>query len=167
MKTLLKILAVALGLVSIGAQAHAPARVYDPSPITGLTGTWRVTVSTYDCATLVQNPSFKSLLTFNIDGTMIETTSAPLFQPGQRTSGYGYWYKTGRNFYRAVSEAFIQFSTPPVMGPPLSRGSQRIEQGIEFQDRNHWTSEATTSFSDESGTVVLAFCAAATGERMD
>ena len=53
------------------------------------------------------------------------------------------------------------------MGPPLSRGSQRIEQGIEFQDRNHWTFDATTSFSDESGNAVLAFCAEATGERMN
>lgn len=166
MRYLLTILALAVGLISTGAAAHAPGRVYDPSPITGLTGTWRVTVTTYDCATLVQNPSFKSLVTFNIDGTMIETTSAPLFQPGQRSSGYGFWERTGRNFYRAVSEAFIQFPSPP-MGPPLKRGSQRIDQGITFQDRNHWTSHATTAFSDESGTVVLAFCASASAERMD
>lgn len=166
MKNPLKILAAALGLVSIGAQAHAPARVYDPSPVAGLTGTWRITVTTYDCATLVQNPPFKSFITYNIDGTMIESTSAPLFQPGQRSAGFGFWERTGRNAFRAVSEAFIQFDSPP-MGPPIKRGSQRIEQGIEFQDRNHWTSEATTAFSDVNGTVVLAFCASATGERMN
>jgi hypothetical protein len=164
MKNSLKILACAIGLTAIGATAQANPPV---APILGLTGTWRVTVTTYNCSTLVQNPSFQSFLTFSLDGTLVETTSAPMFQPGQRSSGHGFWERTGRNFYHAVSEAFIQFGSTPPMGPPLKRGYQRIEQGISFTDRNHFSSDATATFFDETGAVVVSLCASAAAERMD
>lgn len=169
MKNPLKILACALALASVGANATTPApnRWYDPSPLAGLTGTWRITVTTYNCSTNVPNPAFQAYITFNIDGTMTETTSAPLFQPGQRTSGHGFWQRTGRNFYRAVSEAFVLFDSIPPVGPPMKRGHQRIDQGIEFQDRNHWTSDAATTFFDSTGAVALSLCASAAAERMD
>jgi len=163
MKNVLRILACALGLMSLGTAAYANPPV---APLAGLTGSWRVTVTTYNCSTLVANPSFKSYVTFNFDGTMTETTSAPMFQPGQRSSGHGYWERAGRNFFHAVSEAFIQFSTAPPL-PPLKRGYQRIEQGIEFTDHNHFTSDATATFFDDAGVVVVSLCASATGERMD
>jgi hypothetical protein len=164
MKNSLKILACTMALTAIGAAAQANPPV---APITGLTGTWRATVTTYNCSTLVQNPSFQSFVTFSLDGTLVETTAAPMFQPGQRSPGHGFWERTRRNFYRAVSEAFIQFSSTPPMGPPLKRGYQRIEQGITFSDRNHYSSEATATFFDESGAVVIALCASADAERMD
>ena len=43
-----------------------------------LVGTWRVTVTTFPCANpQAKNPSFVSLLTFWINGSLIETTLSP------------------------------------------------------------------------------------------
>ena len=169
MKNPSKALACALALASICATARANAST---APLLGLTGSWRVTVTTYSCSPSTQAPSlqFKSYVTFSLDGTLVESTSSPLFQPGQRGSGHGFWERSGRNFYRAVSEAFIQFSTTPAPPPPqrgLLRGVQRIEQGIEFIDRDHFSSTATATFFDEAGAIVMSLCASAAAERMD
>ena len=131
-----------------------------------LTGSWRVSVTVYNCSTGVENPAFASFLTFGADGTLVETTNNPGFQAGQRSPGHGFWERSG-NAYRAVSEAFILFSSapqPPV--PGFQRGSQRIEQEIQLTDRKHFTSEASVSFSDVGGTVLVTGCAKATGERL-
>jgi hypothetical protein len=169
MKNLSKSFACALALASVCASAQANAPF---APLAGLTGSWRVTVTTYSCSPATPAPSltFKSFVTFSLDGTLVETTSSPLFQPGQRSSGHGLWERTGRNFYRAVSEAFIQFPTTPAPPAPqrgLQRGFQRIEQGIEFTDRDHFTSTATATFFDEAGAIVISLCASAAAERMD
>ena len=135
-----------------------------------LTGTWRVTVQTYLCASGVHTGApFQSLLTFGADGTMVESTENPGFEPGQRTSGHGLWYRTGWGTYRAVSEAFITFSTParpPV--PPFTLGVQRIEQNIDFSGGATFKAEATVAFTDLSGTVVvpMGVCATATATRI-
>ena len=123
-------------------------------------------MTTYNCGTLVANPSFTSYLTFGADGSLVETTANPVFQPGQRSSGHGYWERTGRNFYRAVSEAFIQFTTAPPL-PPFPRGYQRIDQGIQMTGRNQFEADATVTFFNPAGTVVLSGCARATGERFE
>ena len=131
-----------------------------------LEGTWRVDVTLYNCATGVEAKPFKSFLTFGAEGTLVETTANPAFQPGQRSPGHGDWYRTGRNSYFAASESFIIFSSeahPPV--PAFHRGSQRIEQDIEMQGRNAFTSEAVVYFYDEAGAVLVTACARARADR--
>lgn len=130
-----------------------------PAPESGkaLTGTWRVVVTPIDCATGAPLPSFAAMNTFTRDGTMTETTASPAFQPGQRSPGHGVWEFTGRNSYRAVSEAYILFTTvpnPPV--PGLPRGLQRITQTIQVT-QNQFTSEATAEFFDVDGNLVTRF----------
>ena len=129
-----------------------------------LGGTWRVKITTFNCETLVANPEFTSYLTFGADGSLIESTANPAFQPGQRGIGHGFWERTGRNFYRAVFEAFILFSTPV---PPFPRGAQRIDQGIQMTGRDSFESDATVTFFDPTGAVVMSGCARAAGTRLE
>jgi hypothetical protein len=137
-------------------------------------GTWRVTVTTFNCATRIENPPFVSLLTFGADGSLIETTSSPQFRPGQRSTGHGLWERTGPVSFRAFSEAYIQFTTDPAPPPPapaLQRGRQVIDQGIQMTSRDTFASDASVFFFDSTapGTTAPYFtgCARASGVRFE
>ena len=133
-----------------------------------LVGTWRVQVTTYNCATGVENPAFPAYLTFGVDGTLVETTANPGFVAGQRSPGHGSWERTGHNSWRAVSEAFLLFSsTAHGPFPGFAQGLQRLEQSIEFTGRDRISSEATTEFLNAAGAVTLTGCARATGTRFE
>lgn len=153
---------------SLAAEAYADARQEsDRWHFEGLTGTWRVQVTTYNCKTGVANPPFASFLTFDAAGTLTGTTANAVFLPGQRSSDHGVWKRVGGNYFSATSEAFIQFPTPATSPtPPLVRGVQRIEQGIELTGRDSFHSEATLTFFDEGGSVVLSGCARASAQRL-
>jgi hypothetical protein len=164
--------AVALAVTALSAPAaaegNAEGRYQAP---TALVGSWRVTITPYDCETGESAPiSFVSILTFGPGGTLLETTSNPFFAPGQRSPGHGYWERTGPNFYHAVIEAFIQFSspTPPPPGQgAYQRGRQILTQGLEMVDNDHWKSSALVDFFDVGGTrVPPSGCANAVGSRM-
>jgi hypothetical protein len=163
-----RLVGTGLGLMlMLGMAAGALA---DPSdnaiPANALVGTWRVTITTYNCVTNVQNPPIDSLLTFGDDGSLIETTSSLQFAAGQRTIGHGRWERMGSGAYRAVLEAFIMFATPSST-PPLQRGRQRVDQGITMTSRDSFTSDASVTFFNSSGTVTLSGCARASGVRFD
>ena len=134
-------------------------------PAKAITGTWVVHITPYACDTGVPFPQFTTLsyLTFHSDGTMLETTSNANFQPGQRSAGLGFWERTAPGSYHAAFQAFIQFTSDVSQ---RVRGVQRIEQGIEFSDRDHWSSDAAVTFYDVAGTVVNSGCASAIAERM-
>jgi hypothetical protein len=152
-------------LITSGAVA-GPMEGFEHGRLEGLTGTWRVEVTTYNCKTGVANAPFASLLTFDASGTLTGTTANAVFLPGQRSSDHGVWRRAGRNYFTAASEAFIEFSTPPTAPtPPLVRGSQRIEQSIELTGPDSFRSDATLTFRDVGGTVVLSGCAWATAQR--
>lgn len=167
-RTALRHLMIGLGLVwLVGLTATAAADTSDNSiPANALAGTWRVTITTYNCATNVANPPIASLLTFGADGSLIETTSSPQFAVGQRTIGHGRWERLGSGAYRAVFEAFIMFPTPN-SAPPLQRGRQRVDQGITMTSRDSFTSDASVTFFDTSGSVLLNGCARASGVRFE
>lgn len=154
-----------LGTASAGAQngmaygrSEAPAR---------LVGTWDVVITPYGCSSGEKFPSFRSRLTFMAGGTMIETPFNPSFQAGQRSPGLGTWERTGRGSYRALFEAFIYFTsvvTPPTP-PRYLRGVQRIDQGIEMQGTDLWTSSAQVTTVDESGSPLSTGCMTARATR--
>jgi hypothetical protein len=154
-------------VISLTATSFAGTREdFDYWRFEGLTGTWRVQVTTYNCKSGVANPPFSSFLTFDAAGTLTGTTANAVFLPGQRSSDHGVWKRMGGSYFSAISEAFIQFSTPPGSPtPPLVRGVQRIEQGIEMTGRDNFNSEATLTFFDEGGSVVLSGCARASAQR--
>ena len=162
---LLGVAALAGATMILSASKAASAELEHRS----LTGTWLVTIQQYDCSRGADlGLPFQSLLTFGPGGTLIETTANAAFAPGQRGPGHGTWDRTGVDSIRAVSEAFILFTTPahgPV--PEFDTGRQRIEQYINYPGGDQFSSEAAVSFTDPSGTVLRSGCARATGARME
>jgi len=151
--------AMLLGTASAGAQnGMAYGRSQAPAP---LEGTWDVVITPYNCTSGATFPSFRSRLTFMAGGTMLESPFNPSFQPGQRSPGLGTWERTGRESYRALFEAFIYFSTLP----RYTRGVQRVDQGIEMQGTDRWTSSAQVTTVDEAGSPFMAGCMTAEGTR--
>lgn len=160
-------LAYALILTAVAGSVHADNQRHGLKGAK-ITGTWRVTVVSYNCTTLVEAPPFAAYITFAADGTLIETSGNSGFKPGQRSAGHGVWQRTGFNFYHAVTEAFLYFDSPPPPPPVgLKTGRQRLESGIQLTSRNSWTSEATFTFSDTTGAVYFSGCARASGERLE
>jgi len=152
-------LAMGTGPVTKADDPHGAS----PAP---LEGTWRVQVSTHDCTSGALLLSFPAMLTFARGGTMTGTTAAPVFKPGQRSPDHGVWRQIGRRQFRAVSEAFILFDSPP---PPLPlvKGVQRITQSIQVDGGSQFSSDADVEFFDSAGTVVANLCATAVGTRFE
>jgi hypothetical protein len=159
-------------LLGAASSAVADGKAYGRTQASApLVGTWQVVITPYDCATGATFPGvfFRSRLTFNAGGTMVETPFNPSFQPGQSSSGLGYWEAAGHHSYHNVFEAYVNFTsaTTPPAPPHYVRGVRRVDQGIEMVDDDHWTSSASVTFFDEAGTVVPpSGCMTATGERL-
>ena len=180
-RSILRVTIAATGFALVAATTLAPtiAAATNANGTVGvgakaLVGTWRVTVTTFPCANpQAQNPAFVSLLTFWHNGSLIETTSSPQFQPGQRSSGHGFWERIGPGAYRVISEAFIQFPTnpaPPPPAPALQRGRQRLDQGIQMTSRDSFVSDASVAFFDgtaPNGAPYFTGCATASGVRFE
>jgi hypothetical protein len=168
----------AAALVVSTAAGLATARDHDHRRNDPLQGTWQVRVTPYSCGSnpIVTFPqaAVDSYLTFGADGTLLETVSNPRFMPGQRSPGHGHWERVGRATYVASFQAFIHFSTEPATPTSHVRGTQRIDQEIEFVDggrwnsaADRWTSVAVVTFRDISGTrVPPSGCAIAEAVRM-
>lgn len=128
-----------------------------------LQGTWWVTVTLYDCNTGSEQPPFVSLLAFARGGTMSETTNNPVFQPGQRSSGYGTWAHVSDNVYTSTDEAFILFTAGPFI-----RGTQRINHSITVErGGDEFNDEATVQLFDINGNLLASGCARAVGTRLE
>jgi hypothetical protein len=177
-RSFLRTFTLATGLALLAGATLTPAvATADGTGAKALVGTWRVTVTTYrNCDPLQPNQPFDSLLTFGEDGSLIETTSSAQFQVGQRSIGHGRWERTGPGSFRAVSEAFIQFTTtaalpPPPPGPALQRGRQRIDQGIQMTSRDTFESDASVFFfnstTDNGVAPYITGCARASGVRFE
>jgi hypothetical protein len=177
MNTMAKLAVVLVATTMAGfSTAHAEdgmayGRSQAPAP---LEGTWLVSIKPYSCATGIDVPNVPpviSYLTFGAGGTYLEATSNPAFDRGQRGPGHGFWERTGRSTYRAVHQAFILFDSASVNGQPprYVRGHQRIDQGIEMQDNDSWTSTASVQFFavGSSSPIPPSGCARATATRMN
>ncbi len=173
-KLTLRSTVAALVLATVAGPIAAYGNVFGqwqpPSP---LDGTWKVAITPVICATGVELTFFtvQNLTTFASGGTLVDVTSNPDLQPGQRSTGLGYWERTGRKSYQAHVQAFLLFDTvdpPPPPARSYLRGTQTFDHSIEMQDANHWTSTATVTFTDLSGaTVFSSGCAKAVAERME
>jgi hypothetical protein len=165
-------LALAIAITTAASPVVANEMQFDRSRVpSALVGSWRVTTTPYNCVTGTVFPQFArpQLITFGDGGTIVEGAGNPDFQPGQRSSGHGYWERTGKQSFNAVIEAFILFTsvvTPPTP-PRYVRGTQRFDHGIEMDDADHWSSYATVTFFDVAGTPVPpSGCAKAAAERI-
>jgi hypothetical protein len=150
-------MALALGGMLLGgsgslARAQEPAASVaqaEEQASSTLVGTWRVTVTLQNCATgaPLGNP-FHSLLSFAAGGTMGGATSNAAFQPGQRSSDFGVWNRTGKTTYSGISEALVVFS-----GGFFVAGSQTLTHQI-------------TLTNGGNGFTAAPGCAAAVGQRL-
>jgi len=164
---------IAEGLLGLAAVLPAKANTGQDKSENKLVGTWQVQVTPVNSVSGVKLPTFQSLLSFSASGTLTETTSNPMFQPGQRSIGLGTWSDSGSKTYQSVSEAYIQFSTPKLLGaspsnppaPMFLRGTQRITQTIQVNG-DQFSADAVVQFFDEAGNEVTKICHTATGERM-
>ena len=153
------VVSTASGPAAAGGQN--PDRLH---PYWRLVGAWQVTLTPYICETGVPLPpaaAFDSLIIFDVGGTMTEANSNPRFQPGQRSSGLGYWTRTEGQTFDVVFEAFVQFT-----GGNYTQGRQRVAQDLELVDGDHWNSIGVVTFTDVAGSPVSAGCVRAVGVRM-
>ena len=172
-KTILRSAIALLVLATTAGPVSANGSVFGqwqpPSP---LDGAWQLSVTPYNCVTGQESTlnTVRADMTIASGGTLVETNSNPDFQPGQRSSGLGFWERTGRKTYHAYFQAFLQFDSvdpPPPPARSYRRGTQSFDHTIEMQDANHWTSTAIVTFTDLSGaTVFSSGCAKAVAERM-
>lgn len=116
----------------------------ESSSIRGITGTWRTLVDP-DPNPGGDPPPFYAYLTFNNEGTLIQSSSDPL--EGSR-SGHGVWRRTARNEVKAVFEKFIQFN-------PLTQQQGifvfRVEEVINLTGANSYEGLGQVSICNNTG----------------
>jgi hypothetical protein len=129
----------------------------------GLEGSWVVQVTQLNCETgAALGSPFFSLLTFARGGTLVETTSNPMFFPAVRGPGHGIWSRQGLHLFKAESVAFIT-----VNGALAS--TQTITQTIELgEDPNSFkTTTASVVVVPTAGGPTITGCATAIGKRIE
>ena len=101
------------------------------------------------------------MLTFVGGGTLVETTSNPMFFPAVRGPGHGVWSYAGAGTFKAVSVAFITSNGVLVK-------TQTIRQTIEVgEDSDSFTTpSASVEFVSVGGGPTINGCATATGKRI-
>lgn len=159
-KRLLLLATTGLCAVSLAQVAFAQSE-YGDRTAHALVGSWIVQVAQVNCESGVAlgNP-FLSLLTFGQGGTLVETTSNPMFFPAVRGPGHGVWTREGKTF-KAVSVAFI------TLNGVLAK-SQTITQTIEMgEDGDSFTTlSASVAIVPEGEGPSITGCATASGKRI-
>jgi hypothetical protein len=147
-------------LLAQAARAQADDRHFGPRR---LEGSWTVEVMQRNCETgeALGNP-FLSMLTFGGGGTLLETTSNPMFFPAVRGPGHGGWSYAGGDTFKAVSVAFITSNGVLVK-------IQTIRQTVEIaEDSDTFTTpSASVEFVSVGGGPIINGCATATGKRIE
>lgn len=162
--------------VAAGAPAFAQSQSDSPSAIVG---PWVVQVTLTDCATGNPLPGgpFTSLVTFNAAGTVAESTGAPGFAAGQRSTGHGTWTRIGRGIYLQRMLALINFTTSPNLpgtpgfnpalpvGPGFFAGTSIVNHKFTLTDADHAVSYGTNEFFKTSGESYRSGCSTAVAVR--
>lgn len=164
---LLTALVLIAGMFFAGAGLTAQARSAQAGPKKYIVGTWRMTVTLYDCTTGTARPPFRSMVSIAEGGILTETTASPAFQPDQRSPGHGIWTAIDHHTYKFVSEAYILFTTEPTPpAPGFQQGLQRITQTVKVNG-DQLTTDGSVEFFDVGGNLVSSGCGKAVGERME
>lgn len=138
------------------AAAQADVSSLGSGPIVG---SWQVVVTLRNCDTGQQlAPPFQSLLTFGIDGTLVETTANPGFYPAERGPGHGSWSRSTNRAFVASSLAYVTLNGQLTL-------KQRIDQKIELTERDKFHSVAMVEFFDPNDHLLKSGCATADALR--
>jgi hypothetical protein len=157
-RTLLALAATGACVSSLTAAAQTENRMFE-----GLEGSWTVQVTQLNCETGAPLGSpFLSLLTFAKGGTLVETTSNPMFFPAVRGPGHGVWSYSNDHSFKAESVAFITLDGALVK-------TQTISQTIEMREgpNTFKTTSASVVFVPVAGGPTVTGCASAVGKRIE
>ena len=121
-------------------------------------GTWLTQVSIRDCQTGAELRTFPALNTFAEGGSLNDTTTG--FGQAQRSPGLGFWEKTGRDSFRAVSVAFL-FNPAGAW-----TGTQRLTHTLRIGP-NELTFNTSNRIVDPNGVPLVSGCATAVGRRLE
>ena len=132
-----------------------------------LVGVWHVTVQGRDCVTnTALGPPTRDLFTYHQDGTVLASTGATVFAPGQRSSGHGTWSHTGGATFTERVLGLLLFDTPPNSPPPLFlAGWQIIFATITISGADQFTATGGAQFYDLNRQLYRSGCATRVGER--
>jgi hypothetical protein len=167
-----------LGTVTIAGHSTSAAAgdaAYERSPAPApLEGSWVVTIRPIVCAGPTAGsdvpgiPPVTSHLTFGRGGALVESTSNLNLGAGKRTSGHGWWERTGQTSFQFAFQAFLLEPTAP-----YRTGLQRIEQTVELHNDYEWSSAGPVQFFETFNLDTTsnlapyrAGCARANGVRM-
>jgi hypothetical protein len=123
-----------------------------------LEGTWFTSVTIRDCQSGAALRTFPALNTFAHGGTLIDTTTA--VSPALRSPGHGFWDKTGRRTFRAVSLAFL-FTPAGVLA-----GTQKITQLITL-GADDYSSNASSEVFSPDGNLLSTGCSTAVARPIE
>jgi hypothetical protein len=107
------------------------------------------------------------MVTFEEDGTLIESPDLHGFQIGQRSLGQGVWSPAGRR-YNARTLTMILFDNPagtPPGSPGFKAGWQEVYHTIKITSPNTFSAVGGAQFFDLNQQLYLNACAVRTGER--
>jgi hypothetical protein len=161
-RTLFTLVMMGVCVLSFAEAASAQTEDWDFAA-RRLEGSWTVKIALVNCQTGVAvGAPFLSMLTFARGGTLLETTSNPMFFPAVRGPGHGVWSHTGHRNFKAVSVAFITSNGVLVRTQTIT---QKIEMG---EDPNSFTTpSASVVFVPADGGPTITGCATATGTRIE
>lgn len=163
---------MAVALLLAVTSAHAgnarehDGRGNDKDPV----GSWEGQLIPRDCASGETYPEFANnyLFSFHEGGTMNEMSAQVLFQPGQRSTGFGVWERSGRGKFAWTSKAFILYTsvvTPPEV-PRYVRGSMQLDMDMALFGGDRLEGGGPVTFMDTTGQVLGAGCAKLVATRL-
>ena len=120
----------------------------------GITGTWRVMVDPQPNS-LGDPPPFFVYLTFNRDGTLIQSSSD--LREGNRP-GHGVWRRTSRNEFKFVFEKFVEVNPLGISGISVFKA----EGAIRLLTADSYEGVGKTSFCNRAGQDCVPFGASDT-----
>lgn len=168
-------MATGLGLTMVAAGPSISA--HDDDGQARIVGAWAVQVTLRNCDTAAPVGSFLSLVTFQLGGTMSESSGNASLRIGQRSEGHGAWRPLGGRMFSQRTIGLIRFTSAPNLpgtptfdpsqpiSPGFSAGWQTITQQVKLTGPDSFESAGTTEFFDTAGLSYRTGCATAVGQR--
>jgi hypothetical protein len=121
-----------------------------------VTGTWMQTI------TLEGQPSFQGLVTFNVDGTVTDTTQSDVMPPDLASPGHGVWMNLnpGTVRFRTVKLLSLAGTAGVPAGTAVTTGT------LTLHDSNDFQTTGVTVFYSTSGQPTLTVPFTTVGKRV-
>ena len=125
-----------------------------------LIGTWDVQVTIRDCQTNAALRTFPSILTYNMGGTLIESTAG--MPQAAKTPGHGVWNPTRDNSYHVTFKS-LRFDASGNLS-----GTTVVSQIVNLTHHgNDGESTGTVELRAPNGTLIATGCSTSTSTRLD